>query len=252
MSTLTIDSVELSSSIRTAGLNSPPSSSDYNETQRETLVDLASLAGIINDIFIPYFNALSSTSADPTDTPIGIQGSTVFSDTTDVSDVFYNSIASQPLCIADSLRLLRAMITVMQNSISDLAVEVQSAQNSASGSGSANLVNVVQQLRNFYNALNTVVSQHTTELQRLSAIQEVRVTTPSIAPGTSTQVEILWPVPYVDDNYTVSLGLESGTGSLTLNSFTRIPGGTGILVLINNTSSTLTQTAIVNVIAQHD
>ena len=126
MSTLNLQTVELTTSESTAPLNGPPSSSDYNEYQRSVLVDLSSITDQLNDVILPLINVLSSSALGSQ--PIGIEGSTVYSDTSDETDIFFDSVANEPLVIADSLRLLRAQISQLQTKITNLAIQVASIQ----------------------------------------------------------------------------------------------------------------------------
>jgi hypothetical protein len=59
MADLNLNTVELTSTLRTAPLNGSPSSSDFNEGQRETLVDLATIVSFINNQILPLVNALA-------------------------------------------------------------------------------------------------------------------------------------------------------------------------------------------------
>lgn len=252
--TLQLNSVDLVSSVRTVPQNGAPVSADYNETQRENLVDLASLAGVINNLLIPYFTALKATSAgNPPNTPvIGIEGRTVISDSSNQADIFYDAVSSTPLDIATSMTMLRAMITLLQTEMTNLDIAVQGVQSRVSSAGITNLTNVVQQLRTLYNSLNAIVSGHTIELQRLSGFQEVRETSVGIPPGSSLQTTVLWPVAYPDVNYTVALSLETGYATLQILSFTKLDDGTGIQVLIQNTDVSNTLTGTIHAQAQHD
>ena len=63
MSTLNIQTIELASTLRTVPENGAPSSTDYNDTAREFLTDLATVAGIINDTVLPILNTLPATAS---------------------------------------------------------------------------------------------------------------------------------------------------------------------------------------------
>lgn len=128
MANLNLNTVELTSTLRTAPFNGAPSSSDFNEGQRETLVDLASLTSIINTTLLPLLNALSANSLLPIQDPVGIEGRTIWTDTSDQNTLFFDSLSNVPLSIADSIRILNGIITSIQQALNDQGVEVASLQ----------------------------------------------------------------------------------------------------------------------------
>src|SRR5271168_5379728 len=103
MSNLNLATVELVSTLRAAPQNGSPSSQDYNDSWTESLADLASLSGFINDILIPMLNGLAETiQPNPSDTPQGLTGLYVFTDTTQTTPVFYDNQSNTSLTISQS------------------------------------------------------------------------------------------------------------------------------------------------------
>lgn len=157
---LNLSTVELTSTLLTAPLNGAPSSSDYNESQRNTLVDLTSIVDFINNQILPLINALPAGALLPIIGPVGIEGRTVWSDTSDQSALFFNSLSSTPLSLADSLRLLNGIITTMNQQLIDQGVEVASLQAQLS---STNQNDVALALQNLSSSLNQLtINQNVT------------------------------------------------------------------------------------------
>lgn len=128
MSTLNLETVELVSTLRLAPKNGSPSSADYNENERERLADAASIAGYINDVLRVLLTALPAEALAPAGKPVGLEGRTLYSDTSDTSPLFFHPLNSVPLKVADSLRLLNGMLTTFQNQLTDMGIEVASLQ----------------------------------------------------------------------------------------------------------------------------
>jgi hypothetical protein len=147
MSTLNIPTVELVSTLRAAPENGQTNSSDYNDSWTESLADLASLSGFINDVLIPMLDGLS-LSIQPLNTtaPNGIEGRYIFSDTSDTTDqVFFDSLNNTSLDIASSLRVLEGIITTLQSGVTALNVEVTAIQSQLA---SINQNDILQLLQN--------------------------------------------------------------------------------------------------------
>lgn len=168
MSNLNVPTVELVSTLRAAPLNGAASSQDYNDSWTESLADLASLAGFINDILIPMLNGLSS-NIQPTlvATPNGLEGRFIFSDTTDTSQVFFDNLSNTPNTIADSLRVLEGIVNAVQVTIGNLNIEVTALQTALS---STNQNDVAQALQNFAAALESLTAQVNANTAAIAAI----------------------------------------------------------------------------------
>lgn len=159
MATIDIQTVELVSTLRAAPANGPTNSTDYNDSWTESLADLASLSGFINDILLPMLNGLISTiQPNPLITPHGLEGRYVFSDTSDFTQVFYDNLSNQSLSIADSLRILNGIIGAVETTVANLNVEVTALQTQLS---STTQNDIAQTLQNFAAALSNLTSQVT-------------------------------------------------------------------------------------------
>lgn len=108
--------------------NGSPSSSDYNESDRERLADLTAIVGYLNDTLRPLLSALPDDALSPAASPVGIEGQTVYADTSDTGPLFFNPLTSLPLRVADSLRMLNGMLTTFQTQLTDMGVSVSSLQ----------------------------------------------------------------------------------------------------------------------------
>src|SRR5665213_1382651 len=165
MGTLNLNTVELVSTLRSAPQNGSPSSADYNDSWTESLADLAALSGFVNDVLIPMLNGLDSTvMPNPNGTPNGLEGRYVFSDTSDITPLFFDNLSSQPLSLADSLRILQGIIQTSQISINTLNVEVTALQSQLS---STNQNDISQALQNFASSLTNLTSQTVNNTQSI-------------------------------------------------------------------------------------
>lgn len=180
MPDLNLSTVELVTTLRTAALNGSPSSSDYNESQREILVDLAALAGFINNTLLALVNSLPSTALLPVAAPVGIEGRTIWSDTSDQGPIFFDSLSNVPLTLADSLRIINGILSNNSQVLIDLGVEVASLQARLS---STNQNDIALALQNLSAALNSLVVGQTDSTGNISALQ-IRVT--SLETGVAT------------------------------------------------------------------
>lgn len=255
--TVSITPVDLTSAERVAPVNGPLSSSDYNESTLEILSDLATIASFINQVALPLLSTLAAAAQQPTQQPVGIQGSTIFTDTSDATPLFLDPATGQPLVIADSLRSVSGMLDTYTTQLNDLQVQVQTLQQRIS---SSSLNDVALTLQNFGESLSTlngavksVQSQITTLSNGAAKVQVTRVVTGSITVASVGSVTVDWPTPYVDDNYTVTgLALEEATSDLEIVGFTRITGGAGITVLVQNSNQSTAFSGTVHASACHD
>jgi hypothetical protein len=135
ISTLNLQSIELESTLRPTGENGAPSSLDYNDSEKEKLRDLATITETFNADILPLLNALAAEAALPPTGAIGIQGSTVFTDTTDLTSLFYDVLNAKPLTIAQSLRIQNGQISNIATLVNNLAVQVQTLSTSLSTTG---------------------------------------------------------------------------------------------------------------------
>jgi hypothetical protein len=165
MASLNIPTVELVSTLRAAPDNGPLVSADYNDSWTESLADLASLSGFINDILIPMLDGLSST-IQPINvaTPFGIEGRFIFSDTTNTTDVFYDPLSNESLTIAQSLSILNGIIQATQTTVANLNVEVTALQSQLS---STNQNDIAQALQNFAASLTVLTNQTVSNTQTI-------------------------------------------------------------------------------------
>lgn len=157
MGDLNLSTVELITTLRTAPKNGSPSSSDYNEGQREILVDLASLTEFINNQILPLINALPDTALASIDDPIGLEGRTIWSDTSDQSTIFFDALAGTPLTLADSLRVINGIVSLNSQTLTDLGVEVASLQARLS---STNQNDIALALQNLTETINSIAANN--------------------------------------------------------------------------------------------
>lgn len=168
-SDLNLSTVELTSTLITAPLNGAPSSADYNSCQRANLIDLSTLVSFINNQILPLVNALSADALQPTNTPVGIQGNTIWANTADQSALFFDSLSATPLTIYDSFLLLNGIITTNSQQLIDLGIEVASLQSILA---STNQNDVSLALQNITSSLNqTIIIQNNQGIELASLLQ---------------------------------------------------------------------------------
>lgn len=257
MADLNLSTVELTSTLRTAPLNGAPSSSDFNEGQRETLVDLATIVSFINNQILPLINALPDTALQPPSAPVGIEGRTIWSDTSDQTNLFFDSLSSTPLTLAESMRVLNGMITNIRQQLTDVSVEVASLQ---ARLASTNQNDIALALQNLSSALNQVTVNQQVQNTQITEIQGTKVITArsgtiTVPAGTQTTITVSFATAFADNFYTVDCSLEMASGAadglVDTAGFVKDGVGVGVTVgVINNDS--IDRDVILHVMAQHD
>jgi|SRR5208337_2216990 len=253
---LNLSTVELTSTLRTAPLNGSPSSSDYNSSQRENLVDLATLTDFINNTLLPLINALPAGALLPSIAPVGIEGRTIWTDTSDQSTLFFDSLSSLPLSIADTIRVINGIVTVNAQQLTDIGVEVASLQ---ARLASTNQNDIALALQNLTSALNQVTVNQQIQNTQITQIQgtkivSIRSVSTLIPSGSTAPVSLVFATAYADNAYTVSVSVEcvgGDNGLVSAGSFQKDGVGTGITVSISNYDVS-DHNVIVHLLASHD
>lgn len=251
--TLNLQDIELTTSISTAPLNGPPSSAYYNETQREVLADLSSLSMFINSTIIPLLANIQSTALGST--LYGLQGNTIISDSTDTTDTFYNSVEGTSLVLGDSLRVLRALITTLQQEFTDLDIQVATLQSSLSTTNQNSIATALAGLQSTVTILTNAVSGTSLQINSLNTaigLFNGSVCSTGEIPALATQeVTADLSTPYSDNNYTPVISLEDPTGELEILSFTYQLSGVGLFVLVRNNSRTVALSGNIHILSKH-
>lgn len=253
MSTVNIDSVALISRQRPAPLNGLSSSANYVATVRDCLSDLASITEFTNTVVLPLLSSLDSLAL-ASSPAVGIEGRTIYSDTSDKSPAFLNASTGVPLTLADSLRIHTAQINAAQQLVADLSNQVAALQTQLSSSETVDLsraLNSIQGSLAQQAANTTALQQQYQQLASLSGkTQTVRVSTGLITNGTSQLVAISWPTPMNDSNYTVSLSLQDASGELSILGWSETTVGVAIAVNLN--CGSVSASGIIHATAIHD
>lgn len=262
---LDLNTVELVSTLRAAPLNGSPSSGDYNDSWTESLADLASLSGFINDIIIPIYNGLASNiQPSSISTPLGLEGRFIYGDTTDTTPLFFDSLNNTSLTIPDSIRVVNGIVTTIQTIVTTLNVQVTSIQTQLS---STNQNDIAQALQNFAASLQILTAQTTGNTLSISTVlanqgktQNFRTVGTVITSGTTTEtvISLVWPVSFVDNNYTVEISLEfTDSNTVTVGTtlhyyFIKQASGTGLNIHLLLNDSTHAHTVVVHGKGTHD
>ena len=172
---LNLSTVELTSTLITAPLNGAPSSADYNDSQRANLVDLSTIVSFINNQILPLINALPAGALLPTNSPVGIQGATIWTNTGDQGQLFFDSLSSTPLTIYESFNILNGILTTNSQQLIDLGVEVASLQSLLASTNQneislalQNLSSSLSQLTVTQSVSNTAISSLQTEINTIN------------------------------------------------------------------------------------
>ena len=253
---LNLSTVELTSTLLTAPLNGAPSSSDYNESQRNTLVDLTAVVDFINNELLPLVNALPAGALLPTIDPVGIEGRTINTSTADQSALFFDSLSSTPLTIYQSLQLLNGIITTMNQQLIDQGVEVASLQAQLSSTNQNDVALALQNLSASLNQLTVNQQIQNTQITEIigAKIVTVRSSPTSCSSGTTTNITVDFPTAYNDDFYTANVSLEvpdGANGLVATGGFQKISPGIGLVVSVVNYDAAA-HNVIVHVMASHD
>jgi hypothetical protein len=254
MLTLGLNTVELVSTLRTAPFNGAPSSDDFNDSQKENLADLTSIVSFIDNTLLPLLNSLPDSALLPADAPTGIEGRTVFSDSSDQNTLFYDSLGDRSLTIAESLRLLNGMLESFRTRLEDMGIRVGALQTRLA---SDNKNDLSLALQNLTNTINQVTASQASLGNRVYALEHekrlLRQPTGDISPGAVETVEVVWTTPFIDDNYTASFQVEDASGLLIpVNFYYRAPSGSGVIVRVQNLDNIDAHSGTVHAVAFHD
>ena len=253
---LNLSSVVLTSTLRTAPLNGATSSEDYNDSQRENLVDLAAVVGFINNTLLPLLNALPEGTLQPVTSPVGLEGRTIWGDTSDQTNLFFDALTATPLSIADAIRSVSAIVTVMQQQLTDQGIEVATLQTRLA---STNQNDIALALQNLSSSLNQISLTQQTQTSAITDLQLTQVFTARsgltiVPPGSTVDITVIFASPLNDDFYTAGVFVEVPAGPdglVTAGAFQKISVGIGLIVPVTNFDSTV-QSAIVHVLAKTD
>jgi hypothetical protein len=253
---LNLSTLELTSTLRTAPLNGQASSTDYNESQREFLVDLTTLTDFINNVILPLINPLTAGALQPTNLPVGIEGRTINSDTSDLSALFYDDLTNTPLTLAESLRLLDGMLTTMEQQLIDMGIQVATLQAQLA---STNQNDIALALQNLSSALNQISINLQTQGNQITQIigtqiSAARSVSEVVDAGSTYSVTVNFLNPFADNYYTCNVSVECTdgvSGLVSVGAFQKNGTGQGVIVgLVNN--DTVNHNVIVHVMASHD
>lgn len=254
VATINTPNIELESTLRPTGLNGAPTSEDYNNSEKEKLRDLATITELINTNLLPLLNSLSASAALPSGSATGVQGSTVFTDSTDQSNLFFDAVNGNPLTIADSFRVLNGIISNLLTSENDLSVRVDNLSTSLSTTGQNDISSAISGLYELIAIMQSEIGSLQASVGNATAtlgnFQSGTVRTASIFPKATDSVDIIWGSPFLDDNYVVSYALRDDSGMLQILNFSYISEGVGISVRVKNSDNSNSWTGYINVTAR--
>ena len=119
--TLNLSSIELTSTERRAPKNGAPSSQDFNDGQRETLVDLSGICDVLNNVVLPLLSSLPKTD------PLVLDGDGIYA-SHETSELFVNSTDKSQLTVSEVLTRVNATVISLSAAVEDLSARVLSLQ----------------------------------------------------------------------------------------------------------------------------
>jgi len=248
MSNLDVSSVELISSVRTVPLNGAPSSNDFNQFQKDTISDLASIVVFLNETLLPIISSLSSAAAG------GLDGTGLWGNQNAVStDTFFRDPNGNLYSVADLLSQLSAANSSLLQTCNDLNGQLEAIQTRLATTQQNDLRVSVQNLQDSVSSILSQISSilpvQATQAQTL-ANQRTAVVGLTSNVAQQLTVTINFVTPYSDNNYACSVTLETITGSgASILSWSKQTNGAGIVVIVSTSSAAVS--ANVNVVAQH-
>ncbi|MGI4816334.1 MAG: hypothetical protein ACRYGG_23775 [Janthinobacterium lividum] len=190
MPNLNINTIALVSTLRPAPFKGAPSSEDFNDSQNETLLDLTSISAFVNNVLIPMLQALPDVALT------GLEGSSIYGDSTDQTSLFYDSNTSESLSIADGMRQLNATLASNSTAVSNLSIQVGQLQQTLS---STNQNDIATSLQNLTNSVTTLTNAQTTTDAEIQEFKNIQTNTVAVSTGISsfTMLDTVTGNPYL-------------------------------------------------------
>lgn len=233
---MTLNPIDLTTTLRTVPRNGAPSSLDWNDSFREILGDLSVLATFLNEQVQPILQALPTTAS------AGLDGSSVYANKISEEALFRNPFTNEPYTVADVFTALQKTQSALIATNQDLQAKVNQLQTRFSASSQNDTTRVIQTFADRLNAaelaLSEVLASAQASLAKVNRIQHVRLATGTITANATATLTITWPVSYGSNAYTVSLALQQAQSDLTISRFDYInTDGTALQVVVKNNTS---------------
>ena len=151
-SVLSIPTIELASTLRTVPQNGAPSSSDYNDTAREFLTDLATIVETINDTLLPILNVLPAAAAS------GLYGSSLQASSDTTNPLFYSASEQRSLMVSEVLIGLNAAVAALQTTVTNLNARIVQLSTMLATTNQTDMLATVQALSDQYRQLQITVN----------------------------------------------------------------------------------------------
>ena len=151
-SVLSIPTIELASTLRTVPQNGSPSSSDYNDTAREFLTDLATIVETINDTLLPILNVLPAAAAS------GLYGSSLQASSDTTNPLFYSASEQRSLMVSEVLIGLNAAVAALQTTVTNLNARIVQLSTMLATTNQTDMLATVQALSDQYRQLQITVN----------------------------------------------------------------------------------------------
>lgn len=247
--TLNLQTVELISTLRTVPANGSPSSTDYNDSFRETLADLASLSEFINDTLLPIINAL------PTAASGGLYGDALNASSDVTNPLFYSSSEQRQLTVAEVLSAINAANSAIQKTVTDLNARVLQLSTKLATTNQTDMLSTVNALSaQFQQVLSTVdglVSASASQATWQANVQRARITTGNIAASGNATINLMWPQPFANA-YTAVATVDDASGLLEVMSVEKLGNNAGVAIKVYNLDPNAVHAGELNAIAISD
>jgi len=231
MSKIDLQSVELTTTLRTAPLNGAPSSKDYNALNKEILQDLSELSSFVNDQLLPVLAAL------PTEAKAGLEGATLYANSYSTDPLFYDG--QSPKTVADALAYLSGLVGDLHNVVDDAQGRIKALQTRLATTDQNDLRSSMQSMQDTVRGLSVSLSAITGDLATLTLDKTgTRNLTQQITLASGVSIfEVTFDSPMPLNNvYSVLVTLDGGPG-LSVVDYVRKPNGTGLTVRVSNANA---------------
>lgn len=198
--------VDLVTSFRPASKNGPPSSSDYNDTQRTILMDLHSIEHVLNQIVLPVLTSLPAQAAD------GLRGDSLLASSDNESALFFDRDTDRPLTVAEVLQVINGAVNRLQQKIRDIESKLVSLNSKLA---TTNQTDIVHSVQSFLDQMRTVSSQVAqiadTSASNTNAVNKFRTYNQTflLDDQGSLSEDIVWLTPMSSPAYTVLVSTEA-------------------------------------------
>ena len=128
-------------------MNGSPSSTDYNDSQREMLTDLATIVETVNDGILPVLNTLLAAAAT------GLYGDNLQASSDNTNPLFYSSSAGRALTVAEVFTSLNTAVATLGTSVTNMQARITQLSTQLATTNQTDVLATLQTLSDQYRQL---------------------------------------------------------------------------------------------------